>query len=415
MQVPHVLRSLENRNLRLYFAGQVISLAGTWAQSVAQGWLVWRLTGSKEMLGLVGFLSQVPVTFLAVYAGSLADRLPRRRLVLATQLNAVLQATLLAAVTLSGVVRPGHVMALALMLGLTSAFEIPARQALLADVAGEHMTNAIALNSTVVNGARVVGPAIAGWLVATVGEGFCFAFNALSFAGTLYALWVMDVPARAPSPAAGRGAHLLEGFRLAWRAPHLRAIFALLALSSFLAMPYVTLLPAVASEVLAGGAGLFGLLQASAGLGAFLGAVSLLRRAGLAGLARRLGAGATLLGAGVLVLGLSRSVPLSVAGLLLAGGGMINQMAGTMTLIQGLVEPGMRGRLIGIFSTLFLGVAPFGALACGAVAHRIGVRATLGLGGGLVVAASLAYHLALPRLRAALRAAHPAVADAGLP
>jgi MFS family permease len=415
MQLPNALRSLSNRNLRLFFAGQTISLAGTWAQAVAQGWLVWRLTGSKEMLGLVGFLSQVPVTFLGAWAGSIADRVPRRRLVLTTQVNAVVQATLLAAVTLSGVVQPWHVLALAAMLGLTNAFEVPARQALLADVAGEHLTNAIALNSSIVNAARAVGPAIAGWLVATVGEGFCFAFNALSFAGTLYALWVMKVPPQPAPTVKGRGAHLAEGFRFAWRAPHLRAVFALLAVSSLLAVPYATLLPAVASEVLGGGAGLFGILQALAGVGAFIGAVSLLGRSGLKGLARRLGVGATVFGAGVALLGLSHSVPLSFFALLLAGGGMITQMAGTMTLIQGLAGPELRGRLIGIFSTLFLGVAPFGALAGGAAAHRIGVSATLTIGGGLVVVASLAYHAVLPRFRDALRDARRAVADAGIP
>lgn len=415
MQLPNALRSLRNPNLRLFFTGQAISLAGTWAQSVAQGWLVWRLTGSKEMLGLVGFLSQVPVTFLGIYAGSLADRFPRRRLVLTTQINAVVQATLLAVVTLTGVVQPIHVMALALMLGLTNAFEVPARQALLADVAGEDMTNAIALNSSIVNAARAVGPAIAGWLVATFGEGICFAFNALSFGGTLYALWVMKVPVQATSPMKGRRAHIVEGFRWAWRARYVRALLALLAVSSLLAIPYATLLPAVASEVLGGGAGLFGILQALAGIGAFLGAVSLLRRTGLGGLGRRVGLGASSLGLGVLLLGLSRSTPLSLLALLLTGAGMISQMAGTMTLLQGLAEPGMRGRLIGLFSTLFLGVAPFGALAYGAIAHRIGVPATLAAGGGLVAAASVAYHLALPRLRSALRAASPGLTEAGIP
>src|SRR5512138_3549167 len=344
MKLPHALRSLENRNLRLFFAGQTISLAGTWAQSVAQGWLVWRLTGSKEMLGLVGFLSQVPVTFLGAVAGSIADRLPRRRLVLTTQLNAVVQATLLAAVTLTGVVRPWHVMLLALMLGLTNAFEIPARQALLADVAGEDLSNAIALNSSIVNAARAVGPAIAGWLVATVGEGFCFAFNALSFGGTLYALWVMKVPPHPVSAVKGRRAHIIEGFRWAWRSRYVRALLAILAASSLLAIPYATLLPAVASEVLGGGAGLFGILQALAGVGAFCGAVLLLRRTGLGGLGRRVGLGATSLGVGVVLLGVSRNTGLSCFALLLTGGGMISQMAGTMTLIQGLAEPAMRGR-----------------------------------------------------------------------
>jgi len=415
MQLPHSLRSLRNRNLRLFFTGQVISLAGTWAQSTAQAWLVWRLTGSKEMLGLVAFLSQVPVTFLGVYAGSLADRHPRRRLVLTTQLNAVVQATLLAAVTLAGVVRPWHVLALALMLGLTNAFEIPARQALLADVAGEDMANAIALNSSIVNAARIIGPTLAGWLIATVGEGFCFAFNALSFGGTLYALWVIKVPPPPVSAATGRGAHIVEGFRWAWRARYVRALLGLLAVSSLLAIPYATLLPAVASEVLGGGASLFGVLQTLAGVGAFGGAVLLLRRTGIGGLGRRVGVGAASLGLGVVLLGLSRSTPLSLFALLLTGGGMISQMAGTMTLIQGLAEPAMRGRLIGLFSTLFLGVAPFGALAYGAAAHRIGVGPTLVIGGGLAVGASAAYHAALPRLRASLRAARPDLAEAGIP
>jgi MFS family permease len=415
MQLPYALRSLRNRNLRLYFTGQAISLAGTWAQSVAQGWLVWRLTGSKELLGLVAFLSQVPVTVLGIYAGSLADRFPRRRVVLLTQVNAVVQATLLAVVTLTGVVRPGHVLALALMLGFTNAFEIPARQALLADIAGPELSNAIALNSSVVNAARAVGPAIAGWLVATFGEGICFAFNAVSFAGTLYALWVMKVPSHAVPATKGQLAHIVEGFRWAWRARYVRALLALLAFSSLVAIPYTTLLPAVASEVLGGGAGLFGTLQALAGVGAFAGAVSLLRRTGLGGLGRRVGLGATSLGVGVVVLGLSRSTPLSLFALLLTGGGMISQMAGTMTLLQGLADPAMRGRLIGLFSTLFLGVAPFGALAYGAIAHRIGVPATLAAGGGLVVAASAAFHLRLPGLRRGLGAVRPDLAGAGLP
>ena len=216
MRWPGPLRSLENRSLRLFFAGQTISLAGTWMQSVAQGWLVWRLTHSSLLLGLVGFLGQLPVSLLGVWAGSLADRYPRRRLVLATQANAIVQATLLAAVTLLGAVQPWHVLVLATMLGLTYAFEIPARQALLADVAGEDMPNAIALNASIVNAGRAVGPALAGWAVATVGEGWCFALNALSFLGTFYALWVMKVPPQAVTAPGGHRAHLREGLRYAW-------------------------------------------------------------------------------------------------------------------------------------------------------------------------------------------------------
>src|SRR5512146_1206622 len=180
-RLPNALRSLARRDLRLFFSGQTVSLAGTWMQSVAQAWLVWRLTRSSQMLGIVAFLGQLPVFLFGIYAGSLADRFPRRRMVLFTQANAIVQAALLAGLTLSGVVRPWHILVLAGMLGLTNAFEMPARQALLADIAGQDMPNAVALNSSIVNAARAVGPALAGALVASFGEGVCFALNALSF------------------------------------------------------------------------------------------------------------------------------------------------------------------------------------------------------------------------------------------
>jgi MFS family permease len=403
---PHPLRSLRHRNLRLFFAGQTVSLAGTWMQSVAQGWLVWRLTGSSRMLGLVGFLGQVPVSLFGVYAGSLADRFQRRRLVLFTQTNAIVQATLLAAVTIAGVVQPWMVLVLAGMLGMTYAFEIPARQALLADIAGEDMPNAIALNSTIVNAARVVGPALAGWLVAAVGEGWCFALNALSFAGTYAALLVMKVPPQPPATGTRR-AHLVEGLAYAGRTAHVRALLALLAVSSFFAMPYQTLLPAVAAEVLHGRAPLYGTLLASAGVGALLGAVLLLVRKGLAGLGRRVALGTTCLGAGVVGMSFSRSPWLSAAALFVAGFGFITQMAGTMTLLQGFAPAEMRGRVMGLFSTLFVGVTPFGALAAGFVADRLGTTRTLALGGSVVIAASAVFHAALPRLRRTVLAQHP--------
>jgi len=411
---PEPLRSLRNPQLRLFFAGQAVSLAGTWMQSVAQGWLVWRLTRSAEMLGLVGFLGQLPVSLFGVWAGSLADRFPRRRVVLFTQANAIVQATLLAAVTLLGVVQAWHVVVLAFMLGLTYAFEIPARQALLADVAGQDMPNAIALNSSIVNAARAVGPALAGWAVAAVGEGWCFALNAVSFAGTFYALWVMRAPPQ-PRTGGGQGAHLLEGLRYAWGTPHVRALLLLLACSSLLAMPYATLLPVVASEVLHGGPTLFGWLQALAGAGAFAGAVALLLRRGLKGLTRQVALGSTLLGAGVLALGLSRSAPLSLLALAVTGLGFITQMAGTMTLLQALCPRELRGRVMGLFSTLFVGVTPFGALAYGLSAHRVGTAATLAAGAGAVLVASLAFHLAVPRLRRFMAAARPDLAAAERP
>ena len=403
---PHALRSLGRRDLRLFFAGQAISLAGTWMQTVAQAWLVWRLTRSSELLGVVNFLGQVPVFLFGIWAGSLADRLPRRRLVLATQANAIVQATLLAVLTLTGTVRPWHVLVLAGMLGLTYAFEIPARQALLADLAGEDMSNAIALNSSIVNAARVVGPALAGLVVASVGEGWAFALNAASFLGTYYALLVMKPPVQPPARS-GRGAHVLEGLAYAGRTAHVRALLALLAVSSFFAIPYQTLLPVLSSEVLGGGAKLYGTLLACAGCGALAGAIGLLLRKGLAGLGRRVALGATLLGAGVVALAFSRSVVVSALALAVIGFGFITQMAGTMTLLQGLAPVHMRGRVMGLFSTLFVGVSPFGALVAGFAASRLGPTSTLVTGGGVVVAASLAFHVALPRLRKVVLAEHP--------
>jgi MFS family permease len=406
MRWPHALRSLAHRNLRLFFAGQCISLVGTWMQSVAQGWLVYRLTHSSRMLGLIGFLSQLPVSLFGIWAGSLADRFPRRRLVLATQINATLQAALLAALTLTGLVRPWHLLVLASMLGMSYAFEIPARQALLGDVAGADMPNAIALNSSIVNTARALGPALAGYLVALVGEGWCFALNAISFLGTLYALVVMTLPPQPPLRL-GHRAHLLEGLAYAGRTPHVRALLALLATSSFFGMPYSTLLPVLTSDVLRGRATLFGALQASAGAGALAGAVGLLLRKGLRGLGRRVAIGATLLGCGLVALSVSRVPALSCAALVVVGFGFATQMAGTMTLLQWLAPPEMRGRAMGLFSTLFVGTTPFGALAAGFTAQRLGAPRTLLAGGVVVVAASAVFHIALPRLRRAVLAQHP--------
>jgi MFS family permease len=408
MAWPRPLRSLRHRNLRLFFAGQAVSLAGTWMQSVAQSWLVWRLTHSPWMLGVVGFLGQVPFFVLSLWAGSLADRFPRRKVVLATQTVAIVQAVLLAGVTLAGVVRPWMIVALAALLGVASAFEVPARQALLADVAGEDYANAIALNSSVFNAARVVGPALAGALVAALGEGVCFALNAVSFVGTYRALMVMEIPPRDPPPPhAGHRAHLLEGIAYAGRNAHVLWLLALLCVSSLFAVPYQTLLPALAAGRLGGGASLYGALLGCAGVGALAGAVSLLARTGLRGLGRRVAVGTSCLGAAALGLGLSSRPLLSAAALALAGFGMITQAAGTMTLLQGFAPDAMRGRVVGLFTTLFHGTAPFGALAAGLAAQRFGPAPTIAVGGTVLLAASAAFHLALPRLRKTVLAQHP--------
>jgi MFS family permease len=405
--LPHALRALRHPNLRLFFAGQCVSLVGTWMQSVAQGWLIYRLTRSSELLGLVGFLSQVPVSLFGIWAGSLADRIPRRRIILATQVNALVQAALLAVLTLTGAVRAWMLLPLSALLGLSYAFEIPARQALLGEIAGEDMPNALALNSTVVNGARVVGPALAGWLVAALGEGACFAVNAVSFAGTIWAVAVMKLPPQRLHRGSRRR-HLLDGLAYAGRTAHVRALLALVAVSSFFALPYATLMPVLAKDVLGGDARLLGNLQAAGGVGALLAGVALMRRAaGLRGLGRRVAIGATLLGGGVAGVALSRSASLSCLCLAVAGFGYLTQTAGTMTILQGLAPEELRGRVMGLFSTLFVGMTPFGALAAGLAAARYGVTGVLLVGGAAVVLASGAFHLALPSLRRTVLAQHP--------
>jgi len=375
-------------------------------QSVAQGWLVYRLTSSAKLLGLVGFLSQIPVFLLGVWAGSLADRLPRKRIVLATQVNAVCQATILAVLTLTGTVRAWMLLPLAVMLGLSYAFEIPARQALLGEMAGEDMPNALALNSSIVNAARAVGPALAGWAVAELGEGVCFGLNALSFAGTLYAVKVMEVPPPRPHTGSRRG-HLLDGLAYAGKTPHVRALLSLVAVSSFFALPYVTFLPVFARDVLGGDARLLGALQASAGVGALAAGVSLMVRRGLRGLGRRVGVGATLLAVGLGGLALSRSPALSCLALAVVGFGYLTQTASAMTLLQGLAPDAMRGRVMGLFSVLFVGVTPFGSLAGGLAAERFGVARVVLAGAAVVLAASAVFHAALPALRRTVLAQYP--------
>lgn len=370
-------------------------------QSVALSWLAYRLTHSSRLLGTVTFFSQIPAFLFGIYSGALADRFPRRRIVFVTQMVAVVQASVLAVATLQGWIRPWHLLVLAAILGTAHAFEMPARQTLLGEIAGEDMPNAVALSASVVNAARAVGPAIAGYVVALTGEGWCFAFNAVSFLGTLYALSAMSSGHQA-SVRDPRPSHAWEGFVHAARTPFLRALLALLGTSAFFAMPYQSLLPVFAADVLGGSARLFGTLQAFSGAGALLGAISLLARRGsdaLEGLDRRVGLGATLLGGGLLVLCLSRSPVLSAGALIAVGFGFTTQMAGTMTLLQGLAPAGMRGRLMGLHTMLFMGMTPIGALIAGLIAHRAGAPRTLIFGAVIVLAASAAYHAALPALR----------------
>lgn len=401
---PHSLRSLRHRNVRLFAMGQGVSLLGTWMQNVAMGWLVYRLTGSAQMLGLIAFLTQVPTFLLGAWAGSLADRVERRKLMFAAQSLALVQAVLLAILTVTGAVQPWHLVVLATMLGVSTAVEVPARHSLLAELAGPDTPNAVALNSTIVNGTRMVGPAIGGLLVAWVGEAVCFALNAASFAAVLFALSRMEIPARIRSAGT---TSLWDGARFAWGQPMIRTLLVMLLLVSFVAFPFQSLLPLVVGEVLRGGPALLGQLGAAFGAGALISAVVLLRRTTLDGLGRRIAVGASALAVGLIALAVSRNPWASALALVVVGFGFLLQGAGTLTLLQHLTPDAMRGRVLGLFTMIFIGATPFGALLAGWVASQVGVSLTLLAAGGLVLAASAGFHVALP---AAERATAPPAA-----
>jgi len=367
-------RALGHRNFRLYWTGQLISLIGTWMQSVAQGWLMHRLTGSSFMLGLLGFMQFLPVLVFSLWAGVVVDRIDKRRLLYATQGLALLQAAVLATVVTAGAVRPWMVLALATGFGIVNAFDLPARQSFLVELVGkEDLSNAIALNSAAFNAARVVGPAIAGVLVAAIGEGGCFWINAVSYLAVLYCLKLMDLPSRAREGGAEAGrASLSEGVRYARSIGPIRNLLILLGLTAGLGFQYMILLPVYARTILRAGPGAYGLLVSAFGLGALLSAVRLTQSLDRWGLRRNLLLGLSTAGVGLAVFAWSRTLPLSLAMGFLAGFGLIVYVASTNTLLQLTTEDRFRGRVMSLYTLMFVGTAPIGALASGLIAQRYG-------------------------------------------
>jgi MFS family permease len=404
--LPHALRALRSRNFRLFVAGQLVSLIGTWMQMVAQAWLIYRLTGSAVLLGVAGFASQIPVFLLAPLGGVIADRLDRRRVLIVSQAVMMVLALALAALTLSGVIEVWQIFTLAALLGVANAFDIPARQAFVVQMVGrEHLPNAIALNSSMVNGARLVGPAVAGAVVAVVGEGWCFLINGLSYVGVIAALAVMHI-----SPVHGHAratisawASVVEGFAFAWQARPVRALLLLLGLVSLMGMPYSVLMPIFADRVLGGGPYAYGLLMAAAGLGALAGSGVLTLRRDLHGLGRWIAAAASGFGLSLILFSLSRSLWLSAALLVPAGFCMMLEMAASNTLVQAMVPDRLRGRVMAVYSMMFMGMAPLGALMAGSLAAPLGAPATVALGGAACIAGGLVFRAHLPALRGPAR------------
>jgi MFS family permease len=404
-KLPAALRALRHRNYQLFFFGQLISLTGTWMQSVAESWLIYRLTGSAVLLGLVGFSSQIPVFLLAPVGGAVADRYRRHRILVTTQTIAMLLAFTLAGLTLSGRIQVWEVFALASLLGLNNAFDIPARQAFVVDMVGrDDLLNAIALNSSMVNGARVVGPAVAGILVATVGEGWCFFVNAASYIAVITCLLLMKIAAARRAPARTSAlASIAEGFSFVTHKAPVRALLLLLGLISLMGMPYAVLMPIFADQILHGGASGLGLLMGASGVGALVGAVSLATRGGLRGLGRWVAFSSAGFGVSIILFSLSRSFWLSAALLLPVGFSMMIEMASSNTLIQAMVPDALRGRVMAVYSMMFMGMAPIGALLAGTLAQRIGAPETVALGGAVCILGSLVFGLRLPALRAEAR------------
>ncbi|WP_437618664.1 MFS transporter [Sorangium sp. So ce1151] len=396
-------RAFRHPNYRLFFFGQGTSLIGTWLTRVATSWLVYRLTGSALLLGFVGFAGQIPTFLIAPIAGVLVDRWDRHRVLVVTQVLAMVQSGLLAAFALTGTITVWHILFLAAFQGVINAFDTPARQAFVVQMvdAREDLSNAIALNSSMVNGARLIGPSVAGVLIAAVGEGWCFAIDAISYIAVIASLLAMRI-ARPERRVQKRGdvlADLREGFRYVSSFGPIRAILLLLALVSLTGMPYTVLMPVFAGEVLHGGAYTLGLLMAASGVGAVTGALWLASRRTVLGLGRALWVAGALFGAGLIGFSLSRSVWLSVPLMMVTGGGMMVQMAASNTLLQTIVDEDKRGRVMSFYTMAFFGMAPFGSLIAGWLGGRIGAPATVLWGGVATLAAVGVFVRKLPELR----------------
>src|ERR1035437_9066170 len=394
------LRALRHRNFQLFFSGQLISLTGTWMQTVAQAWLVYRMTKSALLLGSVGFASQIPVFLIAPFGGITADRTNRQRLVIATQISAMILAGILAWLTLSGRVQVWHIFVLAALLGVVNAFDIPGRQAFLVDMVGkEDLMNAIALNSSMFNGARVIGPAIAGILVARIGEGWCFAANSISYIAVITGLLLMNVHCAPRASKHSPIEDIIEGFRWVNQTRVIRALLLLIGLVSLVGMPYTVLMPVFADRILHGGARGLSMRMGATGVGALCGALTLAAKTGIKGLGRWVAMSCASLGISLFCFSFSTSFWLSAALLLPAGYSMMLQMACSNTLIQTMVPDQLRGRVMSVYSMMFMGMAPFGAFFGGALAHRIGAPITVAVGGVACVLAAIWFGRALPELR----------------
>ncbi len=405
-RMPRVIRALRYRNYRLFFGGQLISLVGTWMQQVAVTWLVYRLSGSAFLLGLAGFASQIPMFILSPFAGVIADRFNRHRIIVLTQSLAMVQAFILAILTYTGVISVWHIILLMIFLGCINAFDMPTRQSFVLEMVEnkEDLGNAIALNSSMFNGARLVGPAVAGIMIATVGESVCFFLNAISFIAVIIALLAMRLPSRTNhKPAGGVFREFREGFRYVYNFRPIRYILSLLVVVSLVGFPFTVLMPVFAGDILHGGPNTLGFLLGAHGVGALIGTISLASRRSVRGLSKWIGIAACVFGSGLAAFALSGLPWLSMLLLIFVGFGMMVQMASSNTILQTVADDDKRGRVISFYTLAFAGMTPFGSLLTGSMADAFGVRVTLVIAGVMCVGAAIFYLKYLPVLRKEIR------------
>ncbi|MBE8999542.1 MFS transporter [Nostoc sp. LEGE 12447] len=401
-----LLPALRSKNYQLFFAGQGISLIGTWMTQLATIWLVYNLTNSALMLGVVGFSSQIPSFFLAPFGGVFVDRFSRYRTLIGTQVLAMIQSLTLAVLALTGVIEVWHIIALSLCQGFINALDAPARQAFVPELVErrEDLANAIAINSTMINGARLIGPAIGGLLIARVGTGYCFLIDGLSYIAVLAALLAMKVKPWKNVVTDGNPLQKVkEGFVYAFSFPPIRSILLLSTLVSLMGLQNTILVPVIAEQVLKGGAESLGFLMAASGVGALTGGIYLATRQTILGIGKLIALAPAILGVGLIAFSLSRYLPLSLFTMLFVGLGTILQIAASNTFLQTIVEDDKRGRLMSLYTMSFLGMIPVGNLLGGVLASRIGAPNTLIIDGIACILGSIIFSRQLPALRQIMR------------
>ena len=409
-----IFRSLSYRNYRLFFSGQSVSLIGTWMQRIAMPWLVYHITGSALLLGIVSFAGQIPTLLLSPFAGVLTDKLNKYRVLLATQISSLVQALILSILALTGVIQIWHIIILSVALGCINAFDTPARQAFVVEMVDrkEDLGNAIALNSMMFNGARLIGPSIAGLLLATVGEGMCFLINAISYIFVIVSILLMRIERKeSVLKPAGIFEDMNEGLKYAMGFAPIKHLLLLLSLVSLMGMSYQVLMPVFAKEVLHGGSGTYGFLMGAAGFGALMGALFLASRETVIKLGRLIPAASALFGSGLVALSFTRNFSISLLMMIAAGLGLMLQTASSNTILQTITDDDKRGRIMSFYTIAVLGTAPFGSLLAGGLAKLIGTPNTMFFGGLSCIVGAFFFYKKLPALKRIVR---PVYVEKGL-